>query len=342
MRTCKISRIAAYGDVMHCAHLPKLIKEYYKVDRLDFETSERGFQILWNNPYIDTLTVTPMRILVEELLNRWNYAKDNYDLFFNLTHSIEVNYCAVEGDHRYWRNNAYRRGTMGKMNFYDVETAACGLPESYYGTRGALYYDQGCHDEAKTWIEKTKKKLEVDWLILVCLSGSSLHKRFEQGKSICMKILNKYPDAGIVLTGDKDCAEEVFEHPRVLSIVDKRNFRTVALLVKYFDFVISPETGLVCVAHSWDTPTLQMLTAASWDNHIKYAKNAYWVQAKVHCSPCHKSPQKYYGCPTIKNVPACVLSFDEDEIMEKVQEAYECYKRTSKVRTLVLPEMSPV
>ena len=43
------------GDIIHCAHIPKLIKEYYSVDILDFETNYNGFHILDNNPYIDNL-----------------------------------------------------------------------------------------------------------------------------------------------------------------------------------------------------------------------------------------------------------------------------------------------
>jgi ADP-heptose:LPS heptosyltransferase len=321
--------------------LPKLIKEYYKVDKLDFETSERGFEILYGNPYIDNLIVVPLKILLDDLICRWNYGKDEYDLFFNLTQTIELNYCVIEADHRYYRNNKYRRERFGKMNYYDVETEACGLPESYFGTRGQLYYSDKCHDEAKQWIKKTKERYNADWIILVCLSGSSMHKRFEQAQSICNKILDKYPTSLIVLTGDKDCKPQEFTHERIISKVDKWNFRTVALMSKYFDFVISPETGLVCVAHSWDTPTLQLLTAASWDNHIKYAKNAYWVQSDIHCSPCHKSPQKYYGCPVKDGVPACVVSFNEDEIMSKVEEAYnERITKIDTVRTVVLPEVS--
>lgn len=308
---------------MHCSHLPKLIKEYYKVDRLDFETSDRGFQILYNNPYIDNLTwVNLENSQIDDLMNRWKYGQDEYDLYFNLVQTIELNYCVVENDFRYYRNTEYRRERFGKMNYYDVMTEACGLPDTYFGTRGQLYYDEDTQEKAKKWIEDTKKKYDCDWLILVCVSGSSLHKRFQQAESICNKILEKYPKAFIVLTGDKDCLAQEIKNPRILSKIDKWNFRTVALMTKFFDFVISPETGLVCVSHSWDTPTLQLLTAASWDNHIKYAKNAYWVQSEVECSPCHKSPQRYYGCPTKDNVPACVF-FDEDKIMEKVKEAYE-------------------
>ena len=322
MKTCFVSRLGAYGDMMHCAHIPRLIKEHYNVDRLDFETSDRGFQILWNNPYIDNLTwVDTTKITNYDLVTRWEYQRDEYDLFFNFMHTIEMEFCTLENDQRYYRNDKYRRERLGKMSYYDVMTQACGLPESYFGTRGQLYYDDEYHEKSRAWVESVKEKYSVDWVILVCVSGSSLHKRFQQCKSICEKLLAKYENALVILTGDKDCKGDEFKHERVLSKIDKWNFRTVALMSKYVDFVISPETGLACVSHSWDTPTLQLLTAASWDNHIKYAKNAYWLQSEVYCSPCHKSPLKYYGCPTKGRLPSCVW-FDEDKVMIKIEEAH--------------------
>jgi len=311
------------SDMVHASHLPKIIKEHYKVDRLDFQTSIRGKDILLNNPYIDNLSVIDTNYLPShELVSRWQYQEDTYDLVFNLIHTIELKYCTLENDHRYFRNDSYRRERFGKMNYYDVMTEACNLPESYYGTRGMMYYDQKYHVMAKEWVEKKRKEYDADWVILVCLSGSSLHKRFQQADSICKKILLKYPKCLIVLTGGDEFLPEVTPHPRIIDKSNKWNFRTVALQAKYFDFVISPETGLVCVSHMWDTPTLQLLTAASWDNHIKYAKNAYWVKSPAYCSPCHKSPQMYYGCPTKDRLPHCVF-FNEDEIMAKVEEAYE-------------------
>lgn len=330
MKTAFIYRLGAYGDVLHASHLPKLIREHYKVDKLDFETSIRGYQILQHNPYIDNLTcIDTNKMDRNSLLTRWQDLRDKYDMFFNLINTIEVEYCCNETDQRYYRNDAFRRTKCGMKSYYDVMTDSCGLPESYYGTRGMLYYPENEHQRAKAWIDKTKEKYGCEWLILVCLSGSSMHKRFQNAKSICMKILEKYPKSFIVLTGDKDCICDEFKDPRILSKVAKWNFRSVALMAKYFDFVISPETGLVCVSHMWDTPTLQLLTAASWDNHIKYAKNAYWVQSKAPCSPCHKNPIMYYGCTRKDDLPLCVTLFDEDEIMAKVDEAYV---NRSKVR----------
>jgi ADP-heptose:LPS heptosyltransferase len=256
------------------------------------------------------------------MTKNWKHQEETHDMFFNLIYTIEKKYCLLEKDTNYYRSSEWRREHLGKINYYDAMTEACGIPEIFYGKRGKMYYPKLEHDQARFWIRKQKEKYDSNFIVLVVLSGSSLHKRFEQAESVSKKILEKYPKALIVITGDKDCESQAFTHERVINKVDKWNFRTAALMSKYFDCVISPETGLVCVAHSWDTPTIQLLTAASYSNHCKYAQNAYSVQSPVECSPCHKGPYKYYGCPRKNNLPACVF-FNEDEILSKVGEVYE-------------------
>ena len=340
MKTCFIHRLGAFGDVLHASHLPRLIKEYYKVDRLDFETSTRGHIVLQGNPYIDNLIVSAIREDNSDiLLTKWAYFKDEHDLFFNLVFTIEQEYCCNDTDQKYYRTDKYRRERCGKMSFYDVMTEACGIPESYYGTRGELYYTAEEHAIAKSSIEKLKKKYNADWIILLCFSGSSLHKKFVDAEVISRMILEKYPNSCIILTGSKDELCNVFEHPRVESKIGKWNLRTVALMVKYFDFYIGPETGLTCVAHLWDIPALQLLTAANWDNHIKGAKNAYWVQSDAPCSPCHKNAQRYYGCSIKNDMPLCVSSFDKNKIMAKVEEAYVIHTKVSEDSGMVPSEM---
>ena len=319
MKTCFVSRFGGFGDLLHCAHLPKLIKEHYEVDKLDFETNYQGYQILQNNPYIDNLIYVPADKLTDNRLRKnWDYCEEKYDLCFNLIYTIELAVCCNEDDSRYYRSSYYRRKNFGKTSYYDVMTKACNLPDKYLGTRGVLYYDEADHQKAKDWINKTKEKHDASHIILINLSGTSLHKKFTQAEEVARKILEIYKRAIIVITGDEYCKEQVFTHERVISWVDKKNFRTVALMTKYMDLTISVESGLPLVAHSWDAPCLQLLTAASPENHCIGAKNAYWIQANVPCSPCHKNPREYWGCPSKDNMPACIL-FDKDEIIKKVE-----------------------
>jgi len=328
MKTCFISRLGGAGDVLHAAHLPKLIKEHYGVDKIDFETNYHGMHILTGNPYIDNLIFLDInKITYNRMVKNLEWARQTYDLVFDFANTIEKAYCTNENDWRYYTSDQWRRENLGTKSYYDVMIDAAGLPESYYGNRARLYFTDEEHAQAQEWI--TEKKKIYDQVILVNVSGSTLHKKFIQAEPVCRKILDRYPKSLIILSGDEYCKDQVFAHERVISYVGSKvnGFRSVSLKCKYVDLTISLESGLALVAHSWDAPTLHLLTAASWDNHIKYAKNAYWLQASVPCSPCHKNPRDYFGCPVIDKHPACIF-FDEEKIMEKVEEAL-CVSKTA-------------
>lgn len=321
MRTCFISRLGGAGDVLHASHLPRLIKEYYSVDHLTWETNYHGMHILTGNPFIDDLQFVDVhKMTTNRMEKNLEWANEEYDLVFNLSNSIEKAYCLNENDWRYYTSDKWRRENFGKKSYYDVMTDAVGLPDTYYGNRGQLYFTEEEHRQAQDWIEK--KHETYDYVILVNLSGSTLHKKFIQAESVCRKILEKYTKSLIILTGDEYCKDQVFQHERVISYVGSKTngFRSVSLKCKYVDLNISLESGLILVAHSWDAPALQLLTAASWDNHVKYAKNAYWLQSEVTCSPCHRNPREYFGCPVKEKHPECIW-FNEDKLMQKVEEA---------------------
>lgn len=320
MKTCFVSRLGGAGDILHASHLPKLIKEHYGVTHLTWETNYHGMHILTGNPHIDELQFVDVHKMTHNRMSKnLQNARETYDMVFDFSNTIELEYCCNENDQRYYRNQEWRRKNLGK-NYYDVMTDAAGLPDSYYGTRGQLYFTPEEHEAAQSWIDAKHEKYK--YVFLVNMSGSTLHKKFIQAESVCRKILEKYQDSLIILTGDEYCKDQVFTHERVISYVGSQvnGFRSVALKCKYVDLNISLESGLILVAHSWDAPALQLLTAASWENHIKYAKNAYWLQSPVACSPCHKNPREYFGCPIRENHPECIW-FNEDDILGKVDEA---------------------
>ena len=75
MKKAIISRYGAFGDVLHSAHLPELIKKHYDVEYLSYETNYQGMQILQGNPFIDKLIpIDPMQFTAYALEQHWNYS----------------------------------------------------------------------------------------------------------------------------------------------------------------------------------------------------------------------------------------------------------------------------
>ena len=318
-----ISRMGGIGDVIHAAHIPELLREHYgTVKQIDWQTNYQGFHVLKDNPFIDNLEfIDVTKLKANRFKKHMEDKRETYDLVFDFANTIEKEYCTNENDQRYYRSTKWRRDNCGNKSYFDVMVDAAGLPESYYGRRPHLYYSGEDHAKAKAWVAKAKKDRDSDFIIIINLSGSTLHKKFIQVESVCKHILERFPRAFIYLTGDDDCKSQLFSNKRTKSMIGVWNFRTVALQVKYVDLTISLESGIALVAHTWDAPTLQLLTAASPANHVKYAKNAYWLQSEMACSPCHRNPREYFGCPTRDQHPSCIW-FNEDKIMDKVKQAY--------------------
>lgn len=325
-----ISRYGAYGDIIHMSHLPHLLKDS-GFDVVDVETNWKGFQLLQNNPYINKLTMFEVPVGTPESLmeKHWQASSEGYDKYINLYKSLEYGVLAMEDTNEYYMSSAVRRNRYGSINYYDVATVESGYPELCGKYNGEVYYSDEEHEIVNNWM----KKFENKFVVMVNLSGTSAHKEFVQHKEVEEYILNKYPEAHIILTGGKEHSKESYTSERVTSIVGKFPFRQALLIAKHVNLLISCESGIAVGSSMWGTPTIQLMTAASLVSHCKYSANDYSIQSPAPCSPCFKGPYKYIGCPSKNGKPLCVY-FDVNKITEKVDAAYrETYKRAEKNST---------
>lgn len=244
---------------------------------------------------------------------------ENYDKVINLTNSIEYGAIAMEDQNIYYQSDRVRREAFGDINYYDIAIDMAGLPKELRGTTGEMYFKDSEVKVIEDWVSKYKDRFKV----LINLSGTSLHKIFINAKGVAEEIRRKYGDAVVILTGDKTCEPYDFsKEVGCISTVGKNSIRHVILLAKYMDCVIGCESGLMVASNMWETPTIQLLTAANHNNHPKYAQNDYSMQSNIRCSPCHKGPYKYLGCPKTNNYPACIYGFPTADIMKRVDHIY--------------------
>jgi hypothetical protein len=240
-----------------------------------------------------------------------------YDKHIHLLNSLEYGCLAMEDEEVYYMCDAVRRKRYGNINFYDQTCAIAGYIDKCGEYNGEVYYTQEEHDIVSRWMEKFSGK----WTVMVNISGTGPHKRFVNAQSVCDEILRRYPDAHIITTGDELCKDKDLKLDRMTSTVGKMPFRQSLLIAKHVGLVIGCESGLMVGASMWGTPAVQLLTAANKHNHVKYAKNDYSIQSPAYCSPCHKGPYRYIGCPHKNGSPLCVY-FPDETILQKVGEAY--------------------
>lgn len=324
MKKVLISRYGAYGDIIHMSHLPRLLKDQ-GFDQVDVEVNWKGYQLLGDNPFIDHLYLyepqpgSPMWLLEKH----WQIISEPYDKFINLYQTLEYGVLAMEDTNEYYMSTQVRRNRWSNVNYYDATTIAAGYPHLQGKYQGELFNKA---EEIKV-VEDWMKQFEGKFVVMLNLSGTSAHKEFVQHREVADYILSNIPNSQVILTGGPDCKKESYEKDGVVSIVGKFPFRQAALIAKYVNLLISCESGIGCASSMWGTPTIQMMTAANITAHCKYAKNDYSIQSPVACSPCHKGPYKYNGCPSQNGKPKCVY-FRLEQITEKIDAAYrETYRR---------------
>lgn len=316
-----VSRYGAFGDVIHCSHLPRLIKEHYNPDVLDFETNHKGYQILLENPYIDNLRhIDPeqLKLKMGHVKQHWKAMEEEYDLFFNLFDSLEHRHIAMEDQPEYYMSTKKRRKLYGNINFYDAMTAQCNLPESYFGTGGELYFSK----EERNIVEKWLRSMVGDSpFVIMNLGGTSLQKKFTCSSEVARMIRLEFPEMKIMITGDKynhKYAPDTFD----IDLVERKfPFRQSLLIAEYADLVISTESGFAVGAGALGTPCVQMLTTSSLANHCKNNKNDFSIESEAFCSPCHKGTYRFIGCPSKDGLPICT-HFNPERVMEQVRRAY--------------------
>lgn len=319
-KSALIVRHGAYGDMIHVSHLPRLLKDN-GYDLVGFSTGKRGMNILKYNPFIDKfhfaeISETTRAQGIRYFNDRVTYIGRDYDDIFNLNQLIEVGALAGQQQREFYLDQE-TRNRMGGDNYYDIATKAIGFKQLCGNYRGELFFSESEeHVVARTMLKYSNK-----FNVLVNLAGSSPHKAFIQANEVIELIMDKYEDVNVFTTGDEKAKDLGSKREGVIHLAGKLPFRQVMLMAKYMNCVIGCESGMVVASSCFGVPTIQLLTAASKRNHVHYAENDYSLQSPARCSPCHKNPYDYWGCPTKDNYPLCV-HFDTNLILEKVEEIH--------------------
>jgi len=322
MKSVLIVRHGAYGDMIHCTHLPRLLKDQ-GFDSIALSTGKRGVNIFKNNPFIEKIHYAEIvdftRVLGLFYFNsRIATIGRDYDKVINLNQSIEVGVLPGQFQPEYFADQK-TRDLIGNENYYDVSTRIAGYPHLIGKYKGELYFSKNEEEIVLKNLEKYKGRFKV----MINLAGSSPHKTFIQASEIIDRILEIYPDAVIFTTGDKLARSIDSKREEVVHLIDsKKPFRQALCMCKFMDCVIGCESGLMCGANCLGTPTIQLLTATSIYAHCKYAENDYSLQSPCRCSPCYKNPYDYWGCPTKDKYPLCVY-FEVDKILNQVKVIHE-------------------
>lgn len=345
MRKVLITRYGAVGDHIHATHLPRLLKDKAGFDYVAVEYNVKGKHVWQDNPFVDEhIQFDPMAVPVNGwpmsvLEKRWAYMVESqgFEKHINLINSIEYGYIAMEDRSDYYRSSEYRRMKFGGHNYYDQTSIFAGYPE-WCGQVGDLYFTEKDENVVRGIYEERYKD---KFVIIANLSGTSKHKIFLNAQRIIEMFHVKHPDAICITMGDEDCKKHLeFEGDRIIPRAGIYPYRQSMLMTKYCNLLIGAESGLMVAGTLLGAPTVQLMTAASIKNHGGDFVNDYSLQSPIKCSPCHKGPYDYIGCPTFEHLglkyPACV-KFNEQTILDQMERIYDSYRKAKALSGSSLP-----
>ena len=345
MKKALISRFGAFGDQIHCSHIPRLLKEREGFDHVTFQYNYKGSLIHKHNPFIDEHIIFEPSLPpiydypVSFLQKRLKYIAEEgkFDKLIDLQNTLEVGYIAMENMSEYYTDDHYRRSRYGNLNYYDVTTIAAGYPQ-HVGMVGELHFT----DYEEGFVQRLfEERYQDKFVILINLSGSGKQKYFIDAELIIKTFLARHPDAVCITNGDEDCRKVLdFHGERIINRAGNFNsdkaldaegpegypFRQSMLMAKHADLVIGYESGVMVAATLLGAPTIQLMTTASIKNHGGDFPNDYSLQSPLKCSPCQKGPYHYIGCPKLdvlgEKYPACI-KFDVDTVLERMEQVYQ-------------------
>lgn len=268
--------------------LPYLKRDGYRVT---FNVTERGFDVLKNNPNIDEVWFQETDVVSAEKLGEfWDRISEGFDKVVQLNESMEVDCVAIQyrdkitkndvsGIHRELRNKKYN------LNYYENNIRKAGY-EPVPPIKGELYFS----DFEKKWMKDWwKKKIGNRFTVLWCLSGSGLNRVYPWAEYIIIEFLRQHKDAVCITTGEPLCAILEFIHPRTIAKSGIWNIRQSFLACAFSDLVVTVDTGILHAAGCYDdVDKIALLSAVTSDNVTKTFKNCVNLAAyDCSCYPCH-------------------------------------------------------
>ncbi len=157
------------------------------------------------------------------------------------------------------------------------------------------------------WIDEVEKVLPKNIKFIGFQIGASTISRMwfnERWIELGKKLLEKYPDINIVLTGapnEKYLTDEVeqgINDKRVLNMAGKFSLGGAAALISKLDLFITPDTGPLHIAISFKIPTIGFFVVADHrGSNACYDKDIHlYIQKEKTCNPCIAKNCRYAKC----------------------------------------------
>jgi len=325
-RAC-IVRYGAIGDALQLTPIiHQLHDDGYHVTLNISPYTEAVYR---NNPYVNNIICQERNVIPNpDLGEYWDCWRKEYDLYINLSESIEGKLLKVEGRNDFHTPSAWRRANCN-INYHDQHMQLANLPHSKY-VLPELYFSRDEIKDIEYEIRPIKDKFKVVW----ALKGSSHHKQYPFFNEVAKVWLDKHPDSYILSVGGHESIPLQISHDRVVPLAGQWDIRKSFALVSKADLVIGPESAIVNGASCFDVPKICLLSHSSKDNLTRYWTNNYSLTPDTEVAPCYPCHQLHYSlesCPLVEleiddrkltNLPRCTTAINPDVLYNAMETVY--------------------
>ena len=322
-KTVLISRPAAFGDVIITT--PVIKKLYDQGYNIIYYTTERGEEVLRNNPYITKLIVKKKTDVPPEKYD--GYLKTLQDTY-KTERLIDFSQCIETKIAMHPRNPEYvypkeTRIKICNKNYYEYTMEHAGLEYDIKDLIPQLFFSESEEETARQYLRKDK------FNILWCLTGSGSNKTYPHAHQVWEWITAEHDDIHIITIGDAKCQLlESLKHPNITNLAGLIPMRTSMCLTKLTDLVISPDTGVLHASGAYETPKIGLLGHTNRENITKHFRHDYSFESKSPCAPCFRII--YHAdliCPRDDewNACWCMLKISQSELYDRILKVRKVY-----------------
>jgi ADP-heptose:LPS heptosyltransferase len=328
-RACVV-RYGALGDIIMITPLLRdLAERGYEVT---LNITPYCLDVLKGNPHVHNIILQERDIIPnKDLGDYWNEWRSEYEVYINLSESIEGGILRVEGRRDFYTSKDWRLAQTGKTNYYTQTLLLGGVPPERAGgipQHGELYLTQAERKQARF----LRSKFPGKKLILWGLKGSSYHKQFPMLRPFLSEWLPQHPEVQVLLVGAAQERGLGYDDFQVANLAGEIPLREVFALAEQVDCVVGPESAIINAAGCFATPKVVLRSHSTCGNLCAGWANHQCLAPHTACHPCQQLHYSEGSCPLIQiedtttgeqvwKGPACCASISFEELAGALEKA---------------------
>lgn len=341
-----ICRFGGVGDNLVAASVLRPLKKLgYMVEVITTEKGHNTHTVFLNNPFIDKLSLKGDGDIPAggKEWQAWFAGRHReFDVFANLSHSMEYRHSHFVNQSEFWWPVDYRRKICAGSYLETVHDIV-GVPYMF----GPLFFPT---EEEKYHAAQLRKEQVGGKFLAWIISGSRIDKIYPLAPMAIGRIITEL-GIPVVLFGvgdkQKEMAEQTRDHIKrqngtrdmfhiaVQECVPEEQrwpLRTALSLVMASDLVVTPDTGAAWAVAMEPMPKIVMVSHASVENITKHWVNTTTLHAdpfNVPCWPCHRLHDSYDTCVPNKDgghAAACISDISVQTVINNVDRLWNNLK----------------